>query len=374
MSKYAPCFRLLLPKSPDNYLQLSSQEPLPKDTHIYSRDTAPNSTRFETLLQPLFTASCCTYTSGLAALHAAYVFLNPRVISIGGGYHGSHGVLALQSRLTGAKIVNLDCTADEIGSGDVIHLETPVNPTGEAFSISKYAQKAHARGAYLLVDSTFAPPGLQEPFAFGADIVMHSGTKYLGGHSDMLCGALTSRNEEWVTTLREQRVYLGSVLGNMEAWLGVRSIRTLGVRVERQSQNATKLVAWLDGLLHREVKLDESTDVNVVREVVEQVHHASLQHKDMDWLKEQMPNGFGPVFAITMKTENSAKRLPSKTKLFHHATSLGGVESLIEWRAMSDRTVDRRLLRISTGIEAWEDLKADLTAGFTALFEEMAGA
>ena len=299
--------------------------------------------------------------------------MNPRVISIGDGYHGSHGVLGLHTKLTGAKIVGLDCAAEELGKGDVIHLETPINPTGEALSIRKYAEKAHSRGAYLLIDSTFGPPGLQEPFALGADIVMHSGTKYLGGHSDMLCGVLASKNEEWMASLREQRTYLGSVLGNMEGWLGVRSIRTLSLRVERQSSSATKLVGWLASVLHGDLEGHDSEDSIVVKQAVEKVHHASLQHEDMDWLMKQMPNGFGPVFAITMKTANLARRLPSKTELFAHATSLGGVESLIEWRAMSDASVDRRLLRVSVGIEAWEDLKRDLMAAFSALIGEMNG-
>ncbi|KAL9102346.1 MAG: hypothetical protein Q9163_002496 [Psora crenata] len=342
------------------------------NSHIYSRETAPNSTRLEALLQALLTAQAVTYTSGLAALHAAYVFLKPKKISIGGGYHGSHGVLALHTGLTGAKVLALDCNAQELGKGDVIHLETPVNPTGEALSIRKFAGKAHSRGAYLLVDATFGPPGLQEPFSLGADLVMHSGTKYLGGHSDMLCGVLASRNQEWARGLKEQRTYLGSVLGNMEAWLGIRSVRTLTLRVERQSASATNLVSWLDSLLKGGSHGHGVGDGAVVQQVVEKVHHASLQHLDMKpWLKEQMPNGFGPVFAITMKREDLARRLPSKSELFHHATSLGGVESLIEWRAMSDDTVDRRLVRVSIGVEDWVDLREDLMRGFRALHEQV---
>lgn len=108
----------------------------------------------------------------------------------------------------------------------------------------------------------------------------------------------------------------------------------------------------------------------MVGEAVEKVQHASLQVADMEWLRDQMPNGYGPVFAITMKSESLARRLPSKLELFHHATSLGGVESLIEWRAMSDKTVDTRLLRISVGLEHWEDLRDDLMRGFKALREE----
>lgn len=273
-------------------------------------------------------------------------------------------MLALQKKVTGCEILPLECAEEELGPGDVVHLETPVNPTGEAFCIEKFARKAHARGAYLLVDATFGPPGLQDPFLWGADVVMHSGTKYLGGHSDMLCGVLASRNEGWVEKLKKERMYLGSVMGSLEGWLGVRSLRTLEIRVQRQSGNCQHLVSWLHDMLQG------AEGGEVVREVVERVRHASLQTDDMEWLKEQMPDGYGPVFAITMRNEDIARKLPSKLELFHHATSLGGVESLIEWRAMSDETVDTRLLRISVGLENWEDLRDDLMRGFRSLSEE----
>lgn len=240
-----------------------------------------------------------------------------------------------------------------------------MNPTGEALSITRYAEKAHQRGAVLVVDSTFGPPGLQDPFVQGADVVMHSGTKYLGGHSDLLWGVLATRREGWVEGLREERTHLGNVMGGLEGWLGVRSLRTLEVRVERQSMNAVKLVEWLDA----ELRNDPKGVAGAVGKVVVEVKHASLQREDMGWLKEQMPGGFGPVFALMLKTEEMARSFPSKLKLFHHATSLGGVESLVEWRAMSDTTVDTRLLRISVGLENWEDLKDDLSRGFRALVE-----
>ena len=270
-------------------------------------------------------------------------------------------MLSLHTKLTGAKVIPLDCAEEGIAEGDVIHLETPINPTGEAFDIQRYAEKAHRRGAWLLVDATFGPPSLQDPFQWGADVVMHSGTKYLGGHSDMLCGVLATRNGKWMEGLKDERIYLGSVMGSLEGWLGVRSLRTLEVRVSRQSSNCERLVQWLDDLAREE---------NGLGMVVQKAHHASLQHQDMGWLKKQMPNGFGPVFALTMKDEGYARRLPSKLELFHHATSLGGVESLIEWRAMSDKTVDRRIVRVSVGIEDWVDLKDDLSQGFRTLLEE----
>lgn len=309
------------------------------------------------------------YSSGLSAAHAALVCLNPKRVSIGNGYHGVHGVLDIMTRLNGMKQLPLNCNAEELSEGDVVWLETPVNPDGISFNIKEYAEKAHSRGAYLVIDSTFAPPGLQDPFEFGADMVMHSGTKYIGGHSDMLCGVLATHDKKWLHTLAEDRILLGSVMGSLEGWLGIRSLRTLDVRVARLSQNADNLVSWIHESLNSS---EPSEDDKVIQAVVESITHSSLQKDDMEWLSKQMPNGFGPVFSIVLKTENAARRLPSKLKLFSHATSLGGVESLIEWRAMSDTTVDRRLLRLSIGLENWEDLKADLLSGFKALARESA--
>ncbi|KAI9765867.1 MAG: hypothetical protein M1835_007305 [Candelina submexicana] len=345
------------------------------DRHVYSRETAPNTTRLEAILCSLLHGHAITYSSGLSAVHAAYIYLNPKRVAIGGGYHGCHGVLNIHTKLTGLKQLPLDCDAEELYEGDVIHLESPLNPTGEAYNIAAYAEKAHSRGAYLFVDSTFGPPGLQDPFLQGADVVMHSGTKYLGGHSDMLCGVLAVQKKEWHRGLLDERTHLGNVLGSFEGWLGVRSLRTLELRIQRQSKSASAFVAWLDGLLHPEAarssanadEASSSGNSKIVRDVVEKVAHASLQHKDKEWLEKQMPNGYGPVFAIWMKSESFAKTLPSKLQNFHHATSLGGVESLIEWRAMSDSTVETTLVRVSVGVENWEDLRDDLMNGFKAL-------
>ncbi|KAJ5565414.1 hypothetical protein N7513_001656 [Penicillium frequentans] len=342
-----------------------SDSGLDPTSHIYSRASAPNPTRFETILSALLNGTAISYSSGLSALHAALTLLNPRRISVGEGYHGCHGVIALFTRLTGLQKLPLDCPADQLEAGDVILLETPLNPKGTAYDIASYAQKAHSRGAYIIVDGTFAPPGLQDPFLWGADLVMHSGSKYFGGHSDILCGVLATQNEDWSKQLFHDRVFLGSVMGNMESWLGVRSLRTLEVRVQRQSENTTRLVQWLATALHAP-NAAPGSDEAAVQSVLGEVFHASLQDEG-EWLKKQMPNGFGPVFSICMKEEDLAKTLPSKLHFFQHATSLGGVESLIEWRTMSDATVDRKLLRISIGLENWEDLRNDLVKAFREL-------
>ncbi|KAI1532744.1 MetC Cystathionine beta-lyase cystathionine gamma-synthase [Pyrenophora tritici-repentis] len=290
---------------------------------IYSRLASASTNRLETILAPLLYPSATasdlagsnglanhviSYTSGLSAFHALLVNVVPKVIAISGGYHGCHGVIDLHKKMHGVRTVELHASEAEwdaagLGKGDLVHLETPLNPTGEAFQIAKYAERAHARGALLSVDATFAPPGLQDPFRWGADIVMHSGTKYIGGHSDMLCGILAvlpgREGLQRAKTMRAERIFLGAVLGSLEGWLGVRSLRTLDLRVQRQSASAEKLVGWLQACLDGEGG-EESA---VVKDVVSHLAHASLQKKDMGWLKQQMPNGFGPVFSIYMKNE-----------------------------------------------------------------------
>ncbi|KAK4674239.1 hypothetical protein QC763_118680 [Podospora pseudopauciseta] len=344
----------------------------PYDSHVYSRDSAPNTTRFEAILTSLLGAPSLSYASGLAAFHAMIVFLNPKRVAIGGGYHGCHGILHIMKRLNGLEQLELEDDADlaKLEKGDVIHVETPLNPTGEARDLAYYRKMADEKGCYLTVDATFAPPPLMEPFKYNVDIVMHSATKYFGGHSDMLAGVLAirpDRAEKWLPELREERLHLGGVMGSLEGWLGVRSARTLELRVKRQSESAQKLV---DFLAEKKAAGDNS---NIIAQSVFKIQHASQQPEAKDensWLRKQMPNGFGPVFSLWLESEEKAKRLPSKLQLFHHATSLGGVESLIEWRAMTDPKVDRRLLRVSIGVEGWEDLRDDLVQGLERLKEE----
>ncbi|KAK2610559.1 hypothetical protein N8I77_003978 [Diaporthe amygdali] len=350
----------------------------PYDSHIYSRDSAPNTTRLEAILSALLGGPAVTYSSGLAAFHAMLVFLNPRRIAIGAGYHGCHGVIDLVAKLTGLEKLELEDPADlaKLRPGDVIHVETPLNPTGEARDLDLYAAKARELGCYLTADATFAPPPLLRPFDHGVDVVMHSGTKYFGGHSDMLCGVLAvhparEARHGWVKGLLGERLFLGSVMGSMEGWLGVRSLRTLEIRVERQSASATALVAWLDG------ELRQAPGGGVVGQTVERLQHASLQPEakvEGSWLRKQMPRGWGPVFSIIMKDADHARRLPSKLHLFHHATSLGGVESLIEWRAVTDKNIAKTVLRVSIGVESWEDLREDLLQGLKALVDEVKSA
>ncbi|KAJ6016044.1 hypothetical protein N7540_010635 [Penicillium herquei] len=355
-------------RDPEHLVPEENKDPnAPDDSHVYSRYTAPNSKRLEVLLRSLMGGEVITYSTGLSAFHAMVILLNPKKIFIGDGYHGCHGVIDIIQRLSGVQKFELT-DVDQAGPGDIIHVETPLNPTGEARNLAYYRAKATEKGAYLTVDATFAPPPLQNPLDLGADIVMHSGTKYVGGHSDMLCGLLviSTKGVEkgWMKTLHTDRQYIGSVMGSFEGWLGIRSARTMQLRVMRQAETAQKLAAWL-----QEQSKDQSSPVG---KVISRVQHASLQADDLKdgWLQKQMPGGFGPVFSIWAHKPDHARRLPSRMYVFQHATSLGGVESLMEWRAMSDASCDNRLLRISCGIEEFEDLKADILQGVESLVRD----
>ncbi|KAJ4251013.1 hypothetical protein NW762_011663 [Fusarium torreyae] len=353
-------------RDPDNLVAMENKDPnAPYDSHVYSRYTAPNSNRFEIVLKTLFGNPVISYSSGLSAFHAMLIAINPKKIFISKGYHGVHAIIDIMTKLNGLQKFSLE-DIDQAGPGDMIHVETPLNPTGEARNLAYFSEKVQAAGAILTVDATLAPPPLQDPIQLGADLVMHSGTKYVGGHSDMLCGLVIVHPDRvkdgLEKTLREERMVLGNVMGSLEGWLGIRSLRTLHLRVTRQSKTAEALVDWLN---------KGTQDPNsVIRRTVLKVTHSSIQKDSEGWLQKQMPGGHGPLFSMWLKKPEHAKRLPSKLYVFQHATSLGGVESLCEWRAMSSHGEDETMLRVSVGVEDLDDMKADFTQAFEALLAE----
>lgn len=335
-------------KDPEKLRKLTPNdilEPLDDDVPVYLRLSHPNGILVEKTVGKITDSYAAAYSSGLGAFFAALTHFNPKVLCIGKGYHGCHGIADILTRNYGLKQYSLsDEDLENLGEGDVLHLETPVNPESYCYDISYYAEKAHSKGAFLLIDATFAPPPLLDPFEFGADMVMHSATKYFGGHSDLLAGLLLTKSKEVHDHLIQDRIFLGTNIANLESALLVRSLKTLELRVNRQSENATKLVKFLEENKSKFPALAK-------------VHHSSLQ-KDA-FVAKQMKGGHSPTFSIETSTEDIAKRLPSKLKLFYHATSLGGAESLIEWRAMSDNAVSPSLLRVSVGLENIEDLIDD---------------
>lgn len=320
------------------------------ESFIYSRLKHPMSQEVEECIEKVTGGYVVVYNSGLSAFCAALTLLNPKTLSIGKGYHGCHSIADIFTRNNGLKQIGLDDDFSKLGPGDLVHLETPVNPEGTNFSIKYYADKAHEKGALLMVDSTLAPPPLQDPFKFGADLVMHSATKYFGGHSDLLAGLLITKDLQTKKSLVNDRIFLGTNIGNLEASLLFRSLRTLELRVLRQTESAQKIVKYLN-------------DNKEKFKSLKAVYHGSLQ-KD-EYIKEQMPVGQAPIFSIELDSEETARYFPSKLKYFFHATSLGGVESLVEWRALSDPSTKPTLIRISVGLENVEDLIEDLKSALS---------
>ncbi|KAK9451602.1 Cys/Met metabolism PLP-dependent enzyme-domain-containing protein [Limtongia smithiae] len=337
---------------PSKLISAKERDIISSGAFIYSRFGTPVTQRVEAVLSQIVHGHAVVYASGLSAYTAALAYYNPSHLALADGYHGSHGVAAIFNRLSGLKQIK---PYDEaLGQGDLFHIESPINPTGESLDIAKAVEFAHSRGAKVIVDSTFAPPPLQDPFEFGVDMVMHSATKYFGGHSDLLAGILVTKDPEVAQQLLKDRAMFGSAPGNMETWLLLRSLRSYKLRVTTQAHNGVKIVEFLSkGLTSGELP------------VLTKVYHSSLQKEA--FVTEQLNRGlYNPTFSIEVKTALIAKSLPSKLKLFHHATSLGGVESLIEWRAMTDKTVPDTLLRLSIGVEDVEDLIADLRQALAA--------
>lgn len=311
---------------------------------VYGRNDNPTRHRLEAVLGALEGGHAIVYGSGLAAVTAVLHHLHPKRVAITGGYHGTHAVLAQWAPL-GVEPVPADA---KLGKGDLLWLETPKNPMCEVADIAGEVRRAHSAGAWVAVDSTFATPVLQRPLELGADIVMHSSTKFLSGHSDALGGVLAVADGERAKQLRAERAVQGSVLGVLETWLTLRSARTLALRVQRQSESATRLAAWLS-------------------KHVEKVWHPSLPgHPGHEVAKEQM-RGPGGVLSVELATESQARALPGKLHLFRDATSLGGVESLIEWRKRHDPKAPPKLLRVSVGLESVDDLIEDFRQGLAAL-------
>jgi cystathionine gamma-synthase len=205
---------------------------------LYSRFEQPTRRRLEAVLGALDGGEAVTYASGLAAVTAVVAVLRPRQVAIArGGYFGCQA--AIDAFVPwGVKKVPLDAP---LGEGDLVWLETPLNPTCELQDIAAHAARARAQGARLVVDGTFATPILQRPLGLGADLVLHSTSKYLAGHSDALGGVLVAKDAELARRLRENRVVAGSVPGALETWLTLRGVRTLGLRVRHQTETATRL-------------------------------------------------------------------------------------------------------------------------------------
>ncbi|MEP9364417.1 aminotransferase class I/II-fold pyridoxal phosphate-dependent enzyme [Nocardioides sp. CN2-186] len=313
----------------------------------YGRYGNPTWTAFEDALGALEGGRCLSFASGQAATATVLdlVGLGATVVAPVHSYTGTLLQLAdLESRGR-IKTVLVDITdtaavAEACLDAALVWFESPTNPALELADIPAIAAAAHEAGAYVVVDNTFATPLLQQPLELGADIVVHSATKFIAGHSDVQMGAIVTADEQLYGVLKGRRDLIGSTPGPFEAWLALRGVRTLHLRVERAQQNATELVGRLRS------------------------HPA---------ISEVRYPGFGGIVSIVLaEGALAADLLTHKTRLWIHATSLGGVESTLErrrrWKA-EPATIPDGLVRLSVGIEDVEDLWADLERALASLVE-----
>jgi len=304
----------------------------------YGRYGNPTWTAFEDVLGELEGGRCLSFASGLAAVATVLdlVGQGATVLAPRHAYNGSVMQLAdLEARgRINARLVDVVDTDAVVGACDdaaLVWLESPTNPALEVADIETIARAAHEAGAYVVVDNTFATPLRQRPLTLGADLVVHSATKYLSGHSDSVLGAIVTADDQLYDVLKGRRDLAGAIPGTLEAWLALRGLRTLHLRLDRAESNAQTLAQ----------RLGEHAAVDEVR----------------------YPGFGGIVSVVVAGGADPADLLVRSLSLWVHATSLGGVESTCErrrrWKS-EPATIPDGLVRLSVGIEDVEDLWADL--------------
>lgn len=323
----------------------------------YIRESNPTQDRLEAALAAVeHGAAALAFGSGMAATSAVLQSLaaGSHVLLPRDVYHGTrlYAATFLAERGVTHEAVDLTdldavraCLARRTA---LLWLESPSNPLLEIGDIAALAELSHAHGALLAVDSTFASPALQNPLALGADVVMHSSTKYLGGHSDVMGGVLVFRERgaayERAGTLRTLH---GAVMSPFNAWLTLRGLRTLSCRIESHCRNAQAVAEFL-----------------AAQPAIARVRYPGLPSHPQHALARRQMRGFGGMLSVELAGgREAALRLASRVRLFTNATSLGGVESLIEHRASveGDHPISPpSLLRLSVGLEHPDDLVADL--------------
>ena len=334
----------------------------------YARTASPTRGGFEATLAALDNGTrALAFASGMAATHCVTQLLAPgdRIVTGTDIYGGTWRLFNKLLTGHGITITAVDTTdihavrqALAHGTTKLLWLESPGNPLLSITDIAACAEIAHAAGALLACDTTVATPALSRPLDHGADIVMHSATKSIGGHSDLLGGALVVRDAELGTRLHWLQNATGGVMGPFEAFLCSRGLKTLELRVRAQSATALGLAEWL--LAHPRVKA---------------VHYPGLaSHPGHAVARRQMAGGFGSLLSFELDGDvATARRVVESTRLFQLAVSLGAVESLIELPAVmshgSYEPAARRavgiadgLIRLAVGLEAFEDLRDDLAA------------
>ena len=332
--------------------------------HVYARTSNPNRTSLESALAALEGgAAALAFASGSAATQTVFQALAPgdHVIAPDDAYYGT--LRQLREIFAGwgleADVVNMtDPDAVERAlrpTTSIVWVETPSNPLVRVVDIARIAELAHSVGARCVVDNTWATPVLQRPLALGADLVMHATTKYLGGHSDLLGGALVAQNDDdFVERLRLIQQVGGAVPSPFDCWLLLRGIRTLPWRMRAHSSNATTIARFLES-----------------HPAIDAVHYPGLPSHAGHELAARQMSDFGGMMSIQVRGgEAAALELTRQLTIFTRATSLGGTESLIEHRASVEGPTSlapANLLRMSVGLEHPDDLIEDLERALGAI-------
>ena len=333
----------------------------------YSRTDNPTRRALETCLAALEGADhAIAFASGMAAMATLALTLKTgeRVVLPDDAYGGTYRLFAKVMVDLGIDFVTVDMTDEQAvagaleGGAGLVVAETPTNPLLKILDIAMLARLAGDAGARLVVDNTFATPFIQRPLEYGADLVLYSGTKYLGGHSDLVAGSLTTSDAALAERLRFLQNAAGAIPGPFDSWLLLRGLKTLAIRMRAHCEGAERIARWL-----------------VAHDGVERVFYPGLpSSQGHDLATKQMSAAgeplYGGMISIELESEERALDVSARTKLFFLAESLGGVESLIEHPgkmthaslAGSGMEVPPGLLRLSVGIEHADDLIGDLEA------------
>lgn len=335
----------------------------------YGRAGNPTRTALETQLATLEGgAHGLSFASGLAAEDALLrAVLKPGdELLIGDDAYG--GTYRLVSRVLGAwgvrhrvvDLTDLDAVRAALQESRprLVWAETPSNPFLRVTDIAALAELVHAHDALLVVDNTFATPALQRPLLLGADVVVHSTTKYLGGHSDVVGGAVVLRDDTFAEQVRFVQFAAGAVSGPLDAWLTTRGIKTLAVRMQRHGENALAVAQRLVG-----------------HAAVTRVHYPGLPEHPGHAIAARQSSGFGGIVTVELADGGAARRFAEATRLFTLAESLGGVESLVNHPASMTHAsvrgtpleVTESIVRLSVGLESVGDLVADLEQALAAV-------
>jgi len=328
----------------------------------YSRTANPTRTAFEESLASLEEAAWgLAFSTGTAAMREVAMLLDPgdHILMARDAYGGTFRLFDMHTRRHGIDVSMVDLTdSDAVRAGvqentRIVWLETPTNPIMAVADIAETAEIAHAAGALLVVDNTFATPYLQQPLKLGADLVVHSATKFLAGHSDVVIGAVVGNDATLYEKLKGQQNDCGAVPGPFDCWLTLRGIKTLPVRMDRHGSNAMAVAEFLDQ--HPKVA---------------EVYYPGLPADPGHERASRQMRNFGGMVSFRMHTREAASAVCNSTRIFQLAESLGGVESLIEHPDSmthlavtgTEFAIDGGVIRMSVGIEQIDDLIADLTA------------